>query len=115
MDIKRIYEPRVELSLWIIAAILGTTALLCPPWKFVCRIQAEGALLELDRPGPFASIFNIPPVPVDKVSPDGVKTTGMFNTEHVEPVVDILRLFVVISAIGILCGIPITVIRKKLL
>ena len=114
MDIKRIYEPKVELSLWIAAVIFGTTALLFPPWKFVGRIQAEGTLLALDRPGPFASVFNIPPVPVDEVR-DGEKITGMFFTKHVQADVDLVRLFVVLFAIGILFGIPITVIRKKLL
>ncbi len=114
MSKRRKYYEKIILGLWSSGAILGTAVLLFPPWRFVGpEINAEGLHLELNRPGPFASIFNIPPIPVDKIS-SGEQVTGEFFTKDVHAEVDLLRLIVVMLAICVMCGIPIYVLRQQL-
>lgn len=115
MNIRRIYEPKVEISLWTIGILLTFTALIFPPWKFICNVDAGELHIKLNRPGPFSSVFNIPKVPIDEQSSDGTGSTNGISSECVHPQVDVLRLTLVLFAIAVLCGIPITIIRKRLL
>ena len=103
------------MSLWIIGILLTFTSLMFPPWKFICNVDAGEIHVKVDRPGPFSSVFNIPKVPIDEQSSDGSGRTSGISSRFVHAQIDVLRLAMVVLAIAVLCGIPLTVIRKKLL
>ncbi len=115
MNIRRIYDPKVQLSVWIIGIVLTLTALMFPPWVFACNLDASDVHIHKSIPGPFAPVFASPPVPVDKQDTDGSKWTSGISSELFYPQVDVIRLVVVLLAIGVVCGIPIVVIRNRLL